>query len=132
MSVPIRLVLSAALLTLLALPAVSTATIADDHDHYRVDRDGDRGDHDRYRAARDEDRGYRDDHERGDKSHFSGLLKHFLAEGDHDRGSTGRVSGASGGHYSGVPGPIAGAGLPILALGYGVYWLIRRSRRKPN
>jgi hypothetical protein len=49
MRVPVRLVLSAALLTLLALPAVSTATIADDHDHYRIDRDGDRGDH--YRGS---------------------------------------------------------------------------------
>jgi hypothetical protein len=29
----------------------------------------------------------------------------------------------------GVPGPIAGAGLPILAVGYGVYWLVRRRRR---
>ena len=34
-------------------------------------------------------------------------------------------------HASGAPGPIAGAGLPILAVGYGVYWLIRR-RRKPT
>ena len=31
----------------------------------------------------------------------------------------------------GAPGPIAGAGLPILAVGYGVYWLVRR-RRKPQ
>jgi hypothetical protein len=29
----------------------------------------------------------------------------------------------------GVPGPIAGAGLPIVAAGYGLYWLIRRRRR---
>jgi hypothetical protein len=28
----------------------------------------------------------------------------------------------------GVPGPIAGAGLPVLAAGYGVYWLVRRRR----
>jgi hypothetical protein len=33
-------------------------------------------------------------------------------------------------HYSGAPGPIAGAGLPILAVGYGAYWLVRRYRRK--
>ena len=40
---------------------------------------------------------------------------------DHDRGDPGpRVHGA--------PGPIAGAGLPILAVGYGVYWLVRRRR----
>jgi hypothetical protein len=30
-----------------------------------------------------------------------------------------------------APGPIAGAGLPVLAVGFGVYWLIRR-RRKPE
>lgn len=28
----------------------------------------------------------------------------------------------------GAPGPIAGAGLPILAVGGGVYWLVRRRR----
>jgi hypothetical protein len=33
--------------------------------------------------------------------------------------------------YHGAPGPIAGASLPVLAVGYGVYWLIRR-RRKAN
>ena len=35
-----------------------------------------------------------------------------------------------GGHVSGAPGPIAGAGLPILAIGYGVYWLIKRRRHE--
>jgi hypothetical protein len=30
----------------------------------------------------------------------------------------------------GAPGPIAGGGLPVLAVGYGVYWLIKRRRRK--
>jgi hypothetical protein len=33
-------------------------------------------------------------------------------------------------HVRGAPGPIAGAGLPILAVGYGAYWLVRRYRRK--
>jgi hypothetical protein len=33
------------------------------------------------------------------------------------------------GRVHGAPGPIAGAaGLPILAVGYGVYWLVRRRR----
>jgi len=35
------------------------------------------------------------------------------------------------GGMHGAPGPIAGAGLPVLAVGYGVYWLLRR-RRKPQ
>jgi len=26
----------------------------------------------------------------------------------------------------GVPGPIVGAGLPLLAIGYCVYWLVKR------
>jgi hypothetical protein len=35
-----------------------------------------------------------------------------------------------GHRVSGAPGPIAGAGLPILAVGYGVYWLIKRRRKQ--
>jgi hypothetical protein len=31
-----------------------------------------------------------------------------------------------------APGPIAGAGLPILAIGYGAYWLVKRYRRKTH
>ena len=31
--------------------------------------------------------------------------------------------------YKRAPGPIVGAGLPVLAVGLGVYWLIRRRRK---
>jgi hypothetical protein len=34
------------------------------------------------------------------------------------------------GHYHGAPGPIAGAGLPILMIVGVGYWAIRRYRRK--
>jgi hypothetical protein len=39
-------------------------------------------------------------------------------------------NGSSSGVH-GAPGPLAGAGLPVIAVGYGVYWLVRR-RRKGN
>jgi hypothetical protein len=32
----------------------------------------------------------------------------------------------------GAPGPIAGVGLPVLAIGYGAYWLVKRYRRKTD
>jgi hypothetical protein len=35
-----------------------------------------------------------------------------------------------GHHVHGAPGPIAGAGLPVLAVGFGVYRLTRRRRGK--
>jgi hypothetical protein len=37
-----------------------------------------------------------------------------------------------GGHTRGAPGPVAGAGLPVIALGLGglgIYWLVSRRRR---
>ena len=35
-------------------------------------------------------------------------------------------------NVNGAPGPIAGAGLPLLAVGYGVYWLIKRRRGRTD
>ncbi len=34
-----------------------------------------------------------------------------------------------GRHFHSAPGPIAGASLPVLAVGFGVYWLVRRHRK---
>ena len=38
----------------------------------------------------------------------------------------------SGGGTHAVPGPLVGAGLPFIAVGYGAYWLVRRYRRKSD
>jgi hypothetical protein len=57
----------------------------------------------------------------GNCENAPGQTKH-----DHDG-----PGGGGGGGVHGAPGPIAGAGLPILAIGYGVYWLVKR-RRKVN
>jgi hypothetical protein len=46
---------------------------------------------------------------------------------DHERWH----DGDGGDRFHAAPGPIAGASLPVVAVGYGVYWLVRR-RRKPN
>lgn len=41
----------------------------------------------------------------------------------------GNSSNWNDGGVHGAPGPIAGAGLPIIAIGYGVYRLLRRRRK---
>jgi hypothetical protein len=41
-------------------------------------------------------------------------------------------AGCGGGSLNPVPGPLVGAGLPVIAVGYGAYWLVRRYRRKPD
>jgi len=52
-----------------------------------------------------------------------------FADPNNGNGNKNGWSNPNNPHYSGVPGPIAGAGLPIIAVGYGIYWLIRRRRR---
>ena len=53
-----------------------------------------------------------------------------LADPNNGNGNKNGWSNPNNPHYSGAPGPIAGAGLPILAVGFGAYWLVRRYRRK--
>jgi hypothetical protein len=50
-------------------------------------------------------------------------------QGGNNQGGNNQGGNSQGGGYHGVPGPVVGAGLPIIAAGYGVYWLIRRRRR---
>ena len=45
-----------------------------------------------------------------------------------DNGNCANAPGQQRGVH-GAPGPIAGAGLPVLAIGYGVYWLVKRRRK---
>jgi hypothetical protein len=59
------------------------------------------------------------------------LLIALPALADRDDRDGGRDRDRDRGHeVHGAPGPIAGAGLPVLALGGGIYWIVRRVRRK--
>jgi hypothetical protein len=60
------------------------------------------------------------------------LLAFFGVAGSYVGYEATTAQNASSGSSSGVhgaPGPLAGAGLPVLAVGYGVYWLVRRRRQ---
>ena len=54
------------------------------------------------------------------------VLLSLPARAEHEHHNNGHHYGAD--HTRGVPGPIAGAGLPLL-IGFGAYWLVRRWRR---
>ena len=60
---------------------------------------------------------------------FTALCLPGLA-GQGGNGQGGNGQGGNGQGYYGVPGPIAGAGLPVIAIGYGIYWLVRQRRRR--
>jgi hypothetical protein len=52
----------------------------------------------------------------------------FAEPGRGDGWGRGDGGGRDHGGVHGAPGPIAGAGLPVLAVGYGIYWLVRRRK----
>ena len=60
---------------------------------------------------------------------FTGTLTMSLPDAFacNDRGNCADAPGHN--KYEGAPGPIVGAGLPVLAIGYGVYWLVKRRRK---
>jgi hypothetical protein len=58
---------------------------------------------------------------------FAVLCMPALADPGKGRG-WGDGDGGGRGHSHSVPGPLVGAGLPFIAVGYGVYWLVRRRR----
>jgi hypothetical protein len=46
--------------------------------------------------------------------------------GNHGQGNNGN---GNGGSIRGAPGPLMGAGLPVLLVGGGIYWVVRRRQR---
>jgi hypothetical protein len=55
------------------------------------------------------------------------LISPVLAQNNNNQGGNNNNQGGGGAH--GAPGPVLGAGLPILAVGYGVYWVVRRRKK---
>jgi LPXTG-motif cell wall-anchored protein len=41
----------------------------------------------------------------------------------------GQNNNNQGGGFRGAPGPLLGAGLPVLIIGGGIYWIVRRKKR---
>jgi hypothetical protein len=44
-------------------------------------------------------------------------------------GGGGGGKDGGGGGAKGAPGPLVGAGLPVLLIGGGIYWIVRRQRK---
>jgi LPXTG-motif cell wall-anchored protein len=47
-----------------------------------------------------------------------------------DGNDQGQNQQGGGGGFKGAPGPLVGAGLPVLLVGGGIYWLVRRKKRQ--
>ena len=54
-----------------------------------------------------------------------GLTVLALAGNGNDQGQN---NNNQGGGVHGAPGPVAGAGLPVILIGGGIYWLVRRRK----
>jgi hypothetical protein len=52
-------------------------------------------------------------------------------DGNNGNGNNGNGNNGNGnnGNVRGAPGPLIGAGLPVLLIGGGIYWLVRRKNR---
>ena len=48
-----------------------------------------------------------------------------------DKGNQGNGNG-NGGNVHGAPGPLMGAGLPVLLVGGGIYWVVRRRKQRAS
>ena len=51
-----------------------------------------------------------------------------LAQNQDGNSQGGRQGGNSQGGMRGASGPLVGAGLPVLLIGGGIYWLVRRRK----
>jgi LPXTG-motif cell wall-anchored protein len=52
-----------------------------------------------------------------------------LADDDNNRGDDGNKRRDDGRGVHGAPGPLMGAGLPVLLIGGGIYVIVRRKKR---
>jgi hypothetical protein len=60
---------------------------------------------------------------------ISALLISPVLANQNNQGGGGNQGNQGGGGMRGAPGPVLGAGLPVFAAGYGVYWVVRRRKK---